>query len=204
MKSIAIIGAGGHSKVIIDLIRELNEYNVVGIYDDTQTGYFVGIKILGKISEIDKSIENYIIAIGNNNVRKDIYEKNKHLNWCTLIHPKSIISKTATIEHGTVILAGVVIQTEVHIGKHCIINTNCNIDHECKINNYCSICPGVTICGQIYIDELSFIGANSTIIQGIRIGSNCVIGAGSVIIKNVDNNSKIVGNPGRTIRPLSI
>ena len=199
MKNIALIGAGGHCKVIIDLLNELNQYNIIGIYDDNKIGEFSGYKILGKLEEIDKRIEYFIIAIGNDQIRKHIYEKYNYLNWDTLIHPKSIVSKTAKIDIGTVVFAGAVIQTEVIIGKHCIINTNCNIDHESIIGNFSSICPGVTICGNVKIGELSFIGANATIIQCIKIKDNCIIGAGSVIIRDIESNKKVIGNPGRII-----
>jgi sugar O-acyltransferase (sialic acid O-acetyltransferase NeuD family) len=197
--SISIIGAGGHSKVIIDIIRELGNYNIIGIYDDNKTGYFSGIKIIGKISEIKNTTDYFIIGIGNDKIRKKIAEEYHQLKWATLIHPKTIISKTSTIQEGTVICAGAIIQTEVIIGKHCIINTNCNIDHESIIGDYCSICPSSTICGQVKVGESSFIGANSTIIQTIEIGKECIIGAGTVVIRNIPNNSKAVGNPARII-----
>ena len=197
--SISIIGAGGHSKVIIDIIRELGNYNIIGIYDDNKTGYFSGIKIIGNISEIKNTTDYFIIGIGNDKIRKKIAEEYHQLKWATLIHPKTIISKTSTIQEGTVICAGAIIQTEVIIGKHCIINTNCNIDHESIIGDYCSICPSSTICGQVKVGESSFIGANSTVIQTIEIGKECIIGAGTVVIRNIPNNSKVVGNPARNI-----
>ena len=199
MKKIAIIGAGGHSKVIVDLINELKIYKIVGFYDDNPDSNLYDIKHLGKIININESIENVIIGIGNNAIRKKIYEENKNINWCSLIHPKSIVSKNAIIDCGTVVCSGAIIQTEAKIGKHCIINTNCNIDHESIIGDFTSICPSSTICGQVNIGKLTFIGANSTIIQKIKIGINCIVGAGSVIIRNINNNSKVVGNPSRII-----
>lgn len=198
--NISIIGAGGHSKVIIDIIDELGNYNIVGIYDDNKIGYFSGIKIIGKISDIQNTETDYfIIGIGNDKIRKKIAEEYNQLKWATLIHPKTIISKTATIKEGTVICAGAIIQTEVEIGKHCIINTNCSIDHESIISNYCSVCPSSTICGQVKVGESSFIGANSTVIQTIEVGKECIIGAGTVVIRNIPNNSKAVGNPAKII-----
>ncbi len=198
-KSIALIGAGGHCKVIIDLLNELNEYDIVGIYDDNKEGVFSGINILGKTNELDENIDNFIISIGNDKIRKKIYESHKNLNWCRLIHPKSIVSKTAKIDIGTVVLAGAVIQTEVQIGKHCIINTNCNIDHESIVGDFCNICPGTTICGLVNIGESTFVGANSTIIQTIKIGNDCLVGAGTVIIRDIPDGKKVVGNPARYI-----
>jgi acetyltransferase EpsM len=194
-KNIAILGAGGNCIVVIDLI-DLNKYNIVGIYDDNKKGFFLGHKILGKIDELDPNIDNYIISIGNDKIREIIYNKFKNLNWCTLIHPSSIIAKNATIGKGSIVCAGSIIQPLAVVGKQCIINTNCNIDHESIIEDFCSICPGVTICGQVKIGKLCFVGANSTIIQNINIGDNSIIGAGAVIIRNVLHNSKVVGNPG--------
>ena len=120
MKNIAIIGAGGHAKVIIDIINELNIYNIIGIFDDNKTGSFSNIPILGKSNEINdvnkkNSIDSYIIGIGNDKVRKDIYEKYNDLKWDILIHPSAIISKTAKLDLGTVVCAGAIIQTEVQI-----------------------------------------------------------------------------------------
>jgi acetyltransferase EpsM len=199
MENIAIIGAGGHAKIIVDLINELNIYKIIGFYDDSQKAKLYDIKYLGNTKNIDETIENVIIAIGNDELRKKIYEENKDLKWCSLIHPSSKVSKHATIFPGTVVCAGAVIQTDVIIGKHCIINTNCNIDHESIIGNFTSISPSATICGQVNIGNSAFIGANATIIQNIKIGNNSIIGAGSVIINNVNNDCKVVGNPGRTI-----
>lgn len=200
MKSIIIFGAGGHTKVIIDLIKELNQYTIIGIYDDNKEGDFDGIPILGKIDDnIIKNSDEYIIGIGNDNIRKIIYERFYNLPWAILIHPRSIVSKRAVINSGSVVFAGAVIQTGVNIGKQCIINTNCNIDHESIVSHFTSICPGVTICGNVIIGELTFVGANSTIIQGKSIGKNCIIGAGTVVIRNVDDYCKVVGNPSRNI-----
>lgn len=202
MKKIGILGSGGHSKVVIDIINEINNYIIIGIFDDNKTGYFNDIPIIGKINEIliyKDQIDCFVIAIGNDMIRKKIYENNIDLNWETLIHPKSIISRKTIIECGSIVCAGAIIQTDVKIGKHCIINTSCSIDHETIINDYTSICPKATICGQVKIGSCTFIGANATVIQCLNIGNNCIVGAGSVIIRDIDDFSKVVGNPGKNI-----
>lgn len=200
-KKIGIIGAGGHSKIIIDIINELKCYEIVGIFDDNKIGNFCNLSIIGKINEISNypNIDCFVLGIGNIITKKLINDSYHNIKWETLIHPKSIISKTSQIGDGTIVCAGAVIQTDTIIGKHCIINTNCSIDHECYIGDFTSISPGATICGQVNIGNLNFIGANSVIIQNITIGNECIIGAGSVIIRNIDDNLKVVGNPGRVI-----
>jgi len=207
MKKIGILGSGGHAKVVIDIINEINNYIIIGIFDDNKTGYIYDIPIIGKINEIliyKDQIDCFIIAIGNDMIRKKIYENNIDLYWETLIHPKSIVSKKASIECGSIVCAGAIIQTEVKIGKHCIINTGSSIDHESIINDFTSICPKATICGQVKIGSCTFIGASVTIIQCLNIGNNCIVGAGSVIIRDINDFSKVVGNPGKNIITLKI
>ncbi len=205
MINIAIIGCGGHAKIILDIIDLTNNYLIVGFYDDIQDGFYCNYPILGTTdklgvtNKLDTNIDGYIIAIGNDNIRFKIYNRFPTLNWITIIHPTAIISKKVKIGEGTVICAGAIIQTEVNIGKQCIINTGCSIDHECNVGDFCSICPNAVLCGMVRVDNLSFIGSNSTIIQSINIGSGCIIGAGCVVLRNVVNNSKIVGNPGKCI-----
>lgn len=197
MKKIAIIGCGGHAKVVFSIINLLNDMEVVGFYDDNKKGEFCNYPILGTIQELQLDHDGYIIGIGNDKVRHEIYEKYPNINWISIAHPKSIIDSNVKIGKGTVVCAGSIIQTEVKIGSHCIINTGCSIDHESHIGNFCSICPGTVICGRVNIGKLSFIGSNSTIIQCIIVGDNCIIGAGSVVVKHVDNNKKVFGNPAR-------
>lgn len=198
MKTIALIGAGGHCKVLIDLINEIDEYEIIGIYDDYKQGTVSNIPIIGSICQINWSIAvHFIIAIGNDQIRRTIAQEHKDLNWATLIHPKSIVSKTACIGQGTVVCAGAIVQTDVIIGQHGIINTNCNIDHETLIGDFCSICPSATICGRVTIGDQTMVGANATIIQNIHIGTKCIVGAGSVIIRNIGDGRTVVGNPGR-------
>jgi sugar O-acyltransferase (sialic acid O-acetyltransferase NeuD family) len=201
MKTIGIIGAGGHCKVIIDLIEAIGLHQIVGIFDDYKEGSVSGVKILGKLSDLSSptKIDQFIIAIGNDTVRKTLDNTYQDLLWATLVHPSAIVSKSAFVGAGSVVCAGAVLQPEVVIGKHCIINTNCNVDHETIIGDYCSVCPGATICGRVTIGEKTFVGANATIIQNLVIGVNCVLGAGTVIIRDISDNSKIVGNPGKIL-----
>jgi acetyltransferase EpsM len=198
-KTIAVIGAGGHCSVVLDIIKLYNNYKIVGIYDDYRIDTCFGYSILGKIDELDTSIENFVMAIGDDKTRKIIYRKYPGLKWCTLIHPSCVISHSSVIGEGSVICAGSILQPYVRIGKHCIVNTNSNIDHESTVGDFCSICPGVSICGRATIGDSCFIGANATIIQNINIGDNCIIGAGTVVIRNIDESSRVVGNPARKI-----
>lgn len=194
MKEVVIIGAGGHAKVVIDIILQrekiLNDNLIIkGILDDTfkenEEKKIFGIPIVGKINKILELPSNiyYIIAIGNNTIRKKIAQNYEKIKYITLIHPKAVIAENVSISTGTVLMAGSIVNSYTKIGKHCIINTGSIIEHDNTIEDYVHISPRATLCGGVIVEEESWIGAGSTIIQGLKIGKKVIIGAGAVAIK---------------------
>lgn len=211
MKEIIIIGAGGHAKVIIDIIlqrkKNLNDNLVIkGILDDTfkenEEKKMFGIPIIGKINKILELPSDiyYIIAIGNNGIRKKIAQNYKKINYITLVHPRAIVAENVSLEVGTVVMAGSIVNSYTKIGKHCIINTASVIEHDNIIKDYVHISPGATLCGGIIVEEETWIGAGSIIIQGLKIGKKVIIGAGAVTIKDVEDFSTIIGIPAKNIK----
>jgi sugar O-acyltransferase (sialic acid O-acetyltransferase NeuD family) len=190
-----LYGASGHAKVIADILSA-NGITISELFDDNDT-----VKSLQGISVVKphKTDEQLIISIGNNAIRKKIAESNKY-RFGVAIHPSAIVSPSATIGEGTVVMQGAIIQADAVIGKHCIINTGATIDHECKIGDYVHISPNTSLCGNVIIGEGTWIGAGSTIIQGVEIGDWTTIGAGSTVIKNVESSVTAVGCPIRIIK----
>lgn len=203
-KDVIIIGAGGHAKVIADIITKSND-NIIGFLDDNlslqEKKIYLDKKVIGTTKDIDKYKEYYfVIGIGNNNIRENI--ANDHdLKWYTAIHPSAIIANEVSIEEGSVIMAGSIINTGTKIGKHCIINTKSSLDHDNIIENYVHISPGATLAGTVNIKEKTWICAGATIINNITIAKNNIIGAGSVVIKDINKEDSIyVGVPARKIK----
>lgn len=192
-----LYGASGHAKVIIDIIKAQGGV-VEGLVDDNPNlKELMGIPVLHDIAELSP----LIISIGNCKIRKMIAER-LSCEFATVVHPSAIVSPTATIAEGTVVMQGVIIQAEARIGKHCIINTKATIDHECVIDDYVHIAPGCTISGDVHVGEGTWIGVGTTIIQGIHVGKNCLIGAGSVIVKNIPDDCKAYGVPCKIIETI--
>lgn len=192
-----LYGASGHGKVIAEIAEE-NNLSIEGFIDSdiskkTVFNYTVYHQVPNNNIEL-------VVAVGNNLIRQKIVQTNTTFTYLKLIHPQSVVSKSASIDEGTVVMAGVVINAEAAIGKHCIINTNASIDHECHIHNYVHISPNAALAGNVEIGEGTHIGIGATIIQGIKIGKWCTIGAGAVIIRDVPDFSVVVGNPGRVIK----
>lgn len=196
-KKIAIIGYSGHSFGCIEVVIK-QHYSIVGYYDILEKDSNpYNLKYLGNEDDIDS---NYMvfITIGDNTFRKNVYEKlslnNISLNT-SLIHPNSIISKSALIEEQSFISAGAIINPQVKIGVSCIINSGAIIEHDCSVGAFSHIAPGAVLAGNVSIGNGSFIGANTVIKQGVIIGDNVIIGAGSVVLNDIESNVTAFGNP---------
>ncbi|MBV8328651.1 acetyltransferase [Chryseobacterium sp.] len=192
-----LFGASGHGKVIVDIAETLG-IKITGFIDhDISKTECYNIPVL---STIPNPMNEVIISIGNNSVRKKIAEEINEENFVSLVHSKAIISESAKIGVGTVVMGGVVINAESNIGKHCIINTSASVDHECIIENFVHISPNAALAGNVKVGEGTHIGIGSAIIQGITIGKWCIIGAGAVIIEDIPDYAVVVGNPGKIIK----
>lgn len=200
---VVIIGKGGHSKVLKDIIDSINGYEIIGFLDDKYEKIHVEENLFfAPISSVPKLLNNFmdikfIIAIGDNYVRKNIVHQ---LNipdsfYLTLQHPSSIISSSTQIGVGTVIMPFAVINADSKIGRHSIINTGAVIEHDNNIGDFVHISPHATLTGSVKVQEGVHIGAGSTLIPNVEIGEWSVIGAGSTAIHNIPPYSLAVGTP---------
>ncbi len=192
-----LYGASGHAKVIIDIL-ETSGVQVEGLIDDNPDidklqSYPVWHTFTGE--------SPFIISIGNNKIRKQVAER-LQTSYGKAIHPSAILSPTAKMGDGTVVMQGAIIQADAKVGKHCIINTGASVDHECVIEDYVHVSPHATLCGNVHVGEGSWIGAGTTVIPNLSIGKWCIIGAGSVITEDIPDHVLAFGNPCRIIRYL--
>ncbi|MFC1729979.1 acetyltransferase [candidate division KSB1 bacterium] len=201
-----IIGAGGHSRVIIDILRQNKNIEIVGIIDKAMhPGEKVdGIPIIGPFSDLDKlkkehDIKGIVIGVGDNLVRADYYNKleKKDLVLVNAIHPSASIAPDVKIGRGVVVAREAVICTGAKIGNNVIINTGAIIEHEDILEDHCHIAPGVNIAGRVHIKKGTFVGIGTTIIQKVTIGHNTIVGAGSIVIEDIPDDVVAVGIPAK-------
>jgi acetyltransferase EpsM len=209
MKKIIIIGAGGNSKVIIDIILSRIQtgeaLEIIGVLDDDENKTSLkGYDVLGPVDMVntlknDKEIF-FINGVGDNIIRKKIYEKNGKIQYYTAIHPTAIIGSGVTIEPGCVIMPGVIINADSSIGKQTLINTGVIVEHDNRIGDFVHLASGTATAGDVTVGECSMLGTGTRIIQGVTIGSNVVIGAGAVVIHSIGDYSTAVGVPAKVIQ----
>lgn len=205
--NIVVIGKGGHSKVIEDIIKSNKDYKIVCYLDDqykffekSNGMYFGPIMAAESLKEFFVDLL-FVIAIGNNHIRKSIVEKLNLPNhdYATLMHRKAVISPTAKIGPGTVVMASAVINADAEIGNHAIINTSAVIEHDNYINDFAHISPRATLTGSVSVGEGTHIGAGAVIIPGVQVDKWSVVGAGATVINNLPAYCTAVGNPARIL-----
>ena len=205
---VIILGNGGHSKVVQEIVSSVINHKIMAILDDKYEVAFhergvlyAPFVSLEKLLAVDVKV---VIAIGDNATRKKIAETVRiHPDqYLSVIHSTAVVSPTATIGNGAVIMANAVINAEAMIGEHCIINTGAIIEHENRIGQYAHISPNATLTGNVSVGEGVHIGASATIIPGLEIGKWAIIGAGSTVIQSMPAFSTSVGSPARMIKQI--
>lgn len=200
-KRVAIIGAGGHAKVVASALLAQG-HNVIGFYDDNSQkwGEFIlGIPIIGPARDLTSATcDGAIIGVGDNKVRKQLAEQ-MDLDWVTAIHPFSWVHPDVSIGVGTVICAGSIVQPGARIGDHVILNTKASVDHDCIVGNYVHISVA-HLAGAATADEGAFLALGSVVLPGLNIGAWAHLGAGSVATKHIPAGSIAAGSPARVIK----
>ncbi|HEY6975767.1 MAG TPA: acetyltransferase [Chitinophagaceae bacterium] len=195
---IYLYGAGGHAKVIADIL-ETRGIIPAGIFDDDPLKKIWHYSFFSFPGPFNFSADELIISIGNNYTRKKI-AAGRNVKYHTAVHPTAVISVHSSIGEGSVVMGGALINADTFIGRHCIVNSNASVDHDCFIGDFVHISPNATLCGDISVGECTLIGTGAIIIPGKKIGANTIIGAGAIVISDIPNNVIVVGNPARVIK----
>lgn len=206
---IVILGAGGHGRVVLDVLVQAKTHKAVGFLDNNKSlhGRRVdGLPILGGLERLqdlrDRGIRGAIVAIGDNGVRRamaDVLDQ-EGFTLVNAIHPSAQLATTVSTGKGVVIAAGALVCAHCQIGDYGILNTGCIIDHESMIGTCAHICPGVRLAGHVTVEAGAFVGIGATVVQNIRVGFEAVIGAGSVVVNDVQPMTTVVGVPARVIK----
>ncbi len=202
MSKMVIFGAGGHAKVVADIALK-NGFEIEGFLDDNSSvSGVMGYPVLGKLDDCVKYKETHVFAmgIGNNAVRKMIFEKYSDYEYPTLIHPTASIGIETKIGKGTVVMPMVVVNACAEVGEFSILNSSSVIEHDCKIGDYTLIAPRATICGTVKIGDFVWMGAGSVVNQTVKICDGVTVGSGAVVAKDITESGTYVGVPATKIK----
>ncbi len=200
-----LIGYSGHAFVVYSILASMGKKVTTYCDNEEKTYNPFALKYLGTENSHTAIAackeNNFFIAIGDNATRKKIFENlaAKNLYPINAIHTSAVIDASAIIAaQGVMIGTNVVINPLAKIDTGAICNTGCIIEHECTVGQFAHIAPGAILCGNVTVGKNSFVGANAVIRQGITIGNNVVVGAGAVVLKDVPDNTTVMGIPALT------
>ena len=207
MNSIALVGAGGHGKVVADIAAQKG-YKKIEFFDDNypQKQKLGPWPIMGRVDALKGNIGDYnkvIVTIGDNLTRAKIAKEVEGIvGMATLIHPSAIVSDYADILAGTAVMANAVINPYSTIEENVIVNTSAIVDHDCLIQEFSHISPGAILAGNVTIGPNSWIGLGARIIQGVTLGKGVIVAAGSTVTKSYPGKVMLAGTPAKIKREL--
>ncbi len=200
-----IYGAGGHGRVVADILEHQGDCDIPGFLDDAHDLWgetMFSYPILGGLdllARTDLRRHLIIVAVGDNAKRRTLVRAIAALGYSftNAVHPSCRFGRGVTIGIGAVLMPNAVANAGAVIGAHTILNTAATVDHDCHIGDYVHICPGAHLAGGVVVSDGAQIGIGASVLPGVHIGRGSVIGAGSVVLKDVPDESISVGVPAK-------
>lgn len=196
----AIIGAGGHGRVVASTLRAAG-HEPGGFYDDDPAKWgrtISGVQVWGPIGDMVSSrVSRAVIAIGDNATRRRV-AAGLSLDWVTVVHPMSWVAPEASVGPGTVVCAGTIVQPDAVVGAHVILNSNSVIEHDARVADHVHLASALFGAGAS-VGEGTLLGMGSIVLPELIIGPWATVGAGAVVTRDVDPDVTVVGIPARPI-----
>lgn len=206
MRTLAVLGAGGHGKVVADAAEAGGRWDKVVFFDQawpkqTLCGPWAIVGDEAALLARSSGFSGVVVAIGANPVRLACARRliAAGVELATVIHPAATVSRHAIMVAGTVAFAGAVVNPGARIGMACIINTGASVDHDCDLGDGVHISPGARLAGNVHVGEASWVGIGASIRQGIRLGPNTMVGAGAAVVHSSTGGITLVGVPARPL-----
>jgi sugar O-acyltransferase (sialic acid O-acetyltransferase NeuD family) len=208
------IGAGGHAKVLIEILQATGAVEIAGLLDvdpKLWKSKQLGIVVLGSDELLPKLFEDGIRQVfigvgstGESSLRRNLFAKAQRLGFVVIpcIHPRAVISPSAVFGEGPNVMAGAIVNSAARIGVNVIVNTGAIVEHDCLLEDHSHVAPGARLGSAVTVGEGAHIGIGASVRQGIRIGRNSVVGVGAAVVSDVPDDTIVVGVPARPLRKV--
>jgi UDP-perosamine 4-acetyltransferase len=206
------LGAGGHARVVLEIVSAMADVEVVGLLDPSPTlqGAFVfGVPVLGDDRLLpslrERGVSAVFIGVGSvrdTAIRKRLYECAiaHQLGVVDAIHATAIVSRSATTGHGITLLARSILNAGARIGDNVLVNTGAIVEHDVIVGDHVHVASGACLGGAVRVGDGAHIGLGAVVRQGVEIGAGSVVGAGAVVVADVPPGVTVAGVPARVLR----
>jgi sugar O-acyltransferase (sialic acid O-acetyltransferase NeuD family) len=209
---LVIFGAGGLGREVLLLLEQLNEsqptWDIRGFYDDRAPAVptVAGLPYLGTSADLNATAEPLAVAVavGNPASRAAAVARltSPQLSFPMLVHPRVALApyQRIVIGEGSLVLQGCILTCDIRLGRFVLLNLGCTVGHDAVLEDFCSLMPHANVSGAAQLEAGVYLGTNATIIQGVRVGANTIVGAGAVAVRDLPANTTAVGVPARELR----
>jgi sugar O-acyltransferase (sialic acid O-acetyltransferase NeuD family) len=198
-RRVAVFGAGGHGKVVVDAIERNDGLVVACVVDDRpQPGVLLlGHAVIGGREALlarRGGIDGVIVAIGDNRSRLEV------AGWLlaqgfvlqSVVHPAAAVAPSVSIGGGVLIMPGAVVNADARIGANAIINSGAVVEHDCEVGEGVHVAPGAVLCGGVCVGACTLVGAGAVVLPGVKVGAGRLVKAGRTVARNVEQDDEAV------------
>ena len=208
MSNVVIVGAGGHARVIIDVLASRGIVPTGVLDPHAEPGTLVsGVTVLGDDTWLDANrTEDLRVVVGLGStgsvaVREGMFDllRSKGLTVVGCVHASAVIGSDCRVDTTAQVLPGCVINHSATLGANVVVYSGTIVEHDCVVDDHAYLSPGVTLCGGVHVGRSAFIGAGATVLQGVRIGASAVVAAGAVVTRDVADGATVMGVPAKVV-----
>jgi UDP-N-acetylbacillosamine N-acetyltransferase len=210
MRPIVIVGAGGHGKVVADVVRAGDAFEIAAFVDERglqrDGDLYLGVKVLAGADALERAralgLGYALVAFGDCKQRLGCCERlvANGFEIVSAIHPRAIVAPDVSIGAGTVVVADAVINSAARLGEAVIVNTAASVDHDCVLDDGVHVEPGVRLGARVHVGRAATIGIGATVVKDRRIGEHTHVGAGAVVTRDLPDGVVAYGVPARVVR----
>lgn len=203
-----IVGAGAQGRVVLETWRAMDpdaEFLFVDDAPAAQGTEVLGARVAGPLASLPELGGDVVVALGHNELRLRLGAElaAKGVLFGRAIHPSAVVSPTATIGPGTVVLPRAVVHTAASLGRHVIVNTGVVVEHDCVLEDGASVSPGACMAGRVRVGRAAFVSAGVTLAPRVTVGAGSVVGAGAAVVSDLPEGVLAYGVPARVVRRLA-
>ena len=210
-RRIFVYGAGGHGKVVADILASRGEGDLAGFVDDCRELWgtrVMGFPVFGDGEWLRREAEYSRVAVaggvGDGPARRRIAERCAAwgVEILTVVHPRAMVSRTARLDHGTVVMAGAVINADAGVGLGAIVNSGAVVEHDAEVGDFAHVAPRAAMGGASRLGAFSHLGMGAVVLERVCVGSHSIVGAGAVVVEDLPDGVVAMGVPARIHRRL--